>query len=140
MEPRIILLFSGKRKSGKDYICEKVKTLLGLKTPGIFCKAACDNAHIKAVWLVSDIRRKTDIAWFKDAYGSKIKTIRITANLDVRKNRGWLFTKGVDDVASECDLDEFLNWDIQVSNNNTEESEEAIEKIINTVKDSLKED
>jgi phosphomevalonate kinase len=28
-DPRIILLFSGKRKSGKDHICDKIKALLG---------------------------------------------------------------------------------------------------------------
>lgn len=49
---------------------------------------------MKTIWIVSDIRRKTDIAWFQETYGEKIKTIRIEAEDDVRKKRGWVFTEG----------------------------------------------
>lgn len=48
----------------------------------------------KQIWLVSDIRRKTDIKWFKDTYGDKVKTVRISANDNVRQQRGWMYTKG----------------------------------------------
>lgn len=40
---------------------------------------------------------------------------------------------GVDDAPSECDLDDFNQWDLIISNNNSEESEEAL----NTVLDFL---
>ncbi|XP_066157196.1 phosphomevalonate kinase isoform X2 [Euwallacea fornicatus] len=140
-QPKIILLFSGKRKSGKDFLCENLKAMVGEnkcdiirisgplkqlyatnhnlkwdqlmsdgpykekyrhdminwsddirnKDSGYFCKAACKSASPKDIWIVSDIRRKTDIKWFKDNWSS-IKTIRIYADLEVRKARGWIFT------------------------------------------------
>lgn len=45
------------------------------------------------MWIVSDIRRKTDIQWFKENY-TNLKNIRILADLEVRKKRGWVFTPG----------------------------------------------
>ncbi|XP_074030723.1 phosphomevalonate kinase isoform X1 [Leptinotarsa decemlineata] len=182
-KPEIIILVSGKRKSGKDYICEKVKSLLGeekcsiiriseplkklysekhnldgaelmtdgpykekyrldminwsdevrKEAPGYFCRVACE-APSKAVWIVSDIRRKSDIAWFRDTYTNKIKTVRISADVEVRKSRGWKYTEGVDDVESECNLDDFNDWDIQISNNSTKECEFAVEKVISVIR------
>lgn len=170
--PVCVLLFSGKRKSGKDYFTDKLleesdkekyviikisapiknyfsKTYdlnlndlmssseykenyrtemikwseeMRSKDPGIFCRAAIKmySAESKPVWIVSDIRRKTDILWFKENYGKAVKTIRVQAEEDVRKRRGWIFTTGVDDVASECDLDDFTEWDWKVDNNGDE--------------------
>lgn len=181
--PKIILLFSGKRKSGKDYFGEKINSLLGnkrcsilrlseplkrifaknhnldlkellsdgpykeihrynmikwgeevrSKDPGFFCKAACDNAPIVPVWIVCDIRRKTDIYWFIENYGSLIKTVRISADIEVRQRRGFKFTSGVDDAESECDLDDLQNWDIQVTNNNLEDSENSLQTIMDLI-------
>lgn len=54
-------------------------------------------AALKPIWIVSDVRRKTDIEWFKSNYGVKIKTVRITADDNVRRNRGWTFTEGISD-------------------------------------------
>ncbi|XP_066246163.1 phosphomevalonate kinase [Euwallacea similis] len=179
-QPKIILLFSGKRKCGKDFLCEKLKATIGenkcnlirisgplkqlyatnhnliwdklmssdlykekyrqdminwsddirRKDPGYFCKAACKSAPQKDIWIVSDIRRKSDIKWFKDNYSS-IKIIRIYADLEVRKARGWIFTSGVDDVVSECDLDDFSPWDMEFANNNNLEYKKTIEEIVN---------
>nr|XP_974268.1 PREDICTED: phosphomevalonate kinase [Tribolium castaneum] len=182
--PRLILLFSGKRKSGKDYICEALKANLGdnnctiirisgplkrlyaeshdlttgdvnemmtdgpLKEKfraemiqwsdeirgrdfGFFCKAATDLADLKPFWIVSDIRRKTDIHWFKNTYKDKIiKLIRIQADEVTRQKRGWVFTEGVDDVTSECDLDDFSDWDLIIKNNNAEELGEGLGKLM----------
>ncbi|CAG9822692.1 unnamed protein product [Phaedon cochleariae] len=175
-DPKVILLVSGKRKSGKDFICEKLKTKLGEnicsiirisgplkglyaslhkldllelmsdspykekhrlnmikwsegerdKDNGYFCRAACAEATVTPVWIVSDIRRKSDIEWFKETYRGITKTVRISADLDTRKNRGWKFTKDVDDAPSECDLDDFNAWDIMLDNNNTQQLETAI--------------
>lgn len=170
--PVCVLLFSGKRKSGKDYFTDRLleesdkekyviikisapiknhfsKTYdLNLndlmssseykenyrsemiqwsedvrkKDPGIFCRAAIEmyKAMSKPVWIVSDVRRKTDIAWFKENYGDAVKTVRVHADEDVRKMRGWVFTSGVDDVASECDLDDYTDWDWKIDNNGDE--------------------
>ncbi|XP_068622614.1 phosphomevalonate kinase [Battus philenor] len=163
--PKAILLFSGKRKSGKDFLTDHLQKVLSdkcaiikisqpikshwanekklnleellsdskykeqyrlemvrwsedmrLKDYGCFCRAACENVADKPVWIVSDIRRKTDIRWFRETYGDLLKLIRITADEETRKNRGFIFQSGVDDVASECDLDDFLDWDLIIDN------------------------
>ncbi|XP_047996071.1 probable phosphomevalonate kinase [Leguminivora glycinivorella] len=165
MAPRIILLFSGKRKSGKDYLTDHLQKLLGdrcevikISQPikshwakeknlnlnellsdseykeqhrlemikwsdemrdqdyGCFCRVACQNAADRPIWIVSDIRRKTDICWFKEIYGDLIRTIRITADEDTRVKRGYKFKEGIDDVASECDLDDYTPWDLVIDN------------------------
>lgn len=168
-KPKCILLFSGKRKTGKDYLTEELlksfKTFTEvvvikisapikshfastynlnlsdlmsdgeykekyrtdmiiwsdqerLKDPGVFCNAAVKlyEADKKPIWIVSDIRRKTDIAWFRTMYGNVVKTVRITADEKTRLDRGYVFTSGVDDVASECDLDDFCGWDWVIDN------------------------
>ncbi|XKL63987.1 hypothetical protein PGB90_006351 [Kerria lacca] len=162
--PKIILLFSGKRKSGKDFITDALfdrlnsnnAVIIKISGPiksywaqcnnlhlndllsdslykekhrkqmikwseeqretdyGVFCRKAVElyRGSEKSVWIVSDVRRKTDILWFKETYSiEKIKTIRINASKEKRKERGWIFTLGIDDQPSECDLDDVNNWD-----------------------------
>lgn len=46
------------------------------------------------VWIVSDVRRKTDVEWFQNNYSGKVKTIRIEASEDTRKKRLWSFVSG----------------------------------------------
>ncbi|KAF7996637.1 hypothetical protein HCN44_002283 [Aphidius gifuensis] len=168
--PECILLFSGKRKSGKDYITDKLFDKLGSdnsvilklsgpikshwantqqlnlndllsdgpykeqyrlqmikwgeetrnKDYGYFCNAAIDmyNAREKKIWIVSDVRRKTDIKWFTENYKNICKTIRIISNNDIRSQRGWIFTPGVDDSETECDLDDVHDWDLEIVNEN----------------------
>lgn len=53
----------------------------------------------KPIWIVSDIRRKTDIGWFRETYGDKIKTIRIEVDESVRKKRGWVFSEGTENFS-----------------------------------------
>lgn len=38
---------------------------------------------------------------------------------------------GVDDAASECDLDDYLTWDWVVQNNKSDECNDFIDKIVN---------
>lgn len=84
-----------------------------MKDPGFFCRAAVKmfNAESKLVWIVSDVRRKTDIIWFKEHFKCPVKTIRIEASSIVRMSRNWSFVTGIDDVESECDLDNYNEWD-----------------------------
>lgn len=74
----------------------------------------------KLIVIVSDIRRKTDIEFFR-SHSYNIKTIRINASQEVRKARGWTFQNGIDDVQSECDLDDFKQWDLVVHNDGAQE-------------------
>ncbi|EEB15119.1 Phosphomevalonate kinase, putative [Pediculus humanus corporis] len=187
--PVCVLLFSGKRKSGKDYVTNKLLEICGEekvviikisapikdyfakssnlnfdellgsgeykekyrkdmiiwsdkmreKDAGVFCKSAIEmfNAYSKPIWIISDIRRKTDISWFKDNF-MNVKTIRIEADEQVRKSRGWDFTPGIDDVASECDLDDYQLWDWKLTNNGQDNDElDSVNVIFNYIKNFL---
>lgn len=86
-----------------------------------FCAAS------KPIVIVSDIRRRTDIDYFRqlgvDATPPlRIVTVRIVVDDSVRVRRGWTYQQGVDDVASECDLDGVESWDIVVHNEGLETS------------------
>lgn len=185
VKPKYILLFSGKRKCGKDYLTDILHTRIGdqesviiklsgpIKTywsktadldlnkllgtseykehyrlemarwseairkedNGYFCRAAIDmyKAYDKPIWIVSDTRRKTDIKWFKENYGNACKVIRIITNLEIRKQRGWKFMTGIDDAETECDLDDFTNWDLQIENN-SENVEKALQQILELIR------
>ncbi|XP_003695278.1 phosphomevalonate kinase [Apis florea] len=168
-KPKIVLLFSGKRKCGKDYITNILYERIGSDSsviikisapikshwakshdlnidqlmgdgkykenyrlemvkwgenirntdPGYFCRAALDiyNAYDKSIWIVSDIRRKTDIQWFTENFKDICKTIRIESDDSIRIERGWTFVTGIDDAETECDLDDINTWDLKVTNN-----------------------
>ncbi|XP_047344363.1 phosphomevalonate kinase isoform X3 [Vespa velutina] len=92
------------------------------KDNGYFCRAAIDmyDAYDKPIWIVSDTRRKTDIQWFKENYIDLCKTIRIITKIEIRQQRGWKFIADIDDAETECDLDDFDNWDLQVENNDND--------------------
>ncbi|XP_063978234.1 phosphomevalonate kinase isoform X1 [Diachasmimorpha longicaudata] len=207
--PEIILLFSGKRKSGKDYITDKLFETLGsdasviikisgpIKShwakarnldlnqllsdgeykekyrlemikwgedtrkndPGYFCRASIDMynvilmsitpgifylwkplqplyslllAHGKRIWIVSDIRRKTDLKWFRDNFPQKCKSIRINCGDAVRIQRGWIFTPGVDDCETECDLDDVKDWDLTILNEGAS-SKELLKSLLHLI-------
>ncbi|XP_054288218.1 phosphomevalonate kinase isoform X2 [Macrosteles quadrilineatus] len=167
--PKLILLFSGKRKSGKDTVTdilyERVKDVavnIKLSAPikshfansqgldfdqlmgtgdykeqyrlemikwsedirnsdnGYFCRAAVDmsGAMKKPVWIVTDMRRRTDLQWFRENY-KNIVTVRVSSTEDERQKRGWVFTSGIDDQETECDLDTIKEWDVVIENNGT---------------------
>lgn len=165
VEPRLVLVFSGKRKSGKDHITTLLQDRLGphvscivrlsgpLKEqfaqdhgldldlllgpgpykeqyrsqmiqwgenqrrsdPGFFCRLATSNAS-QPVWLVSDARRMSDLIWFRTQYPTQTRTIRVQTSDQIRTQRGWSFTAGVDDAESECGLDSVADWDWIISN------------------------
>lgn len=87
----------------------------------------------KPIVIVSDIRRKTDIKYFREEK-LNIKTIRIEASDEVRKERGWIFENGVDNVQSECDLDDFNHWDYQITNDGTQDIEQFLTELVNAVR------
>ncbi len=63
--------------------------------PGYFARLIAEGpGSEKPVWIVSDARRKTDVQHFTDTYPDHVLTVRIEADLDLRKCRGWTFTKG----------------------------------------------
>jgi len=76
------------------------------ENPGYFPKEAIRMADAagKPIWICVDIRHLGDYDWFREHYADRLKRIRVSADEDVRKSRGWSFQEGVDDTASEC------NW------------------------------
>lgn len=86
----------------------------------------------KPIVILSDIRRKTDIEFFRK-HRYNIKTVRINASEEVRRIRGWVFEGGVDDVQSECDLDDVTQWDLTIENDGTNDVEVILEKILSLI-------
>jgi phosphomevalonate kinase len=81
--------------------------------PGYFCRR-CTESAAHPVWIVADARRPTDMEYFSSRYNCV--SVRVYANEETRKERGWIFRAGVDDSDSECALDEY-KCDITVDNN-----------------------
>nr|ABF18214.1 phosphomevalonate kinase [Aedes aegypti] len=177
--PRVVLLFFGKRKCGKDFLTERLlqrlttdkAQIIRISEPikrswaeklgldlgellgdgpykeryrkemiewsdqkraedfGFFCRQAC-LALAKEICVVSDIRRKTDVRFFREQYGQRIKTVRIVASEATRVERGWVFQEGVDDVQSECDLDDVTEWDLLVQNDSGADVENILARIV----------
>lgn len=179
--PAVVLLFSGKRKSGKDYVVSKLSERVGemccevlrlsaplkkqyalehnldfdklldsssykerfrsamiswgeakrRKDPEFFCNLATKEAK-RPVWIISDARRKTDLAYFSVRYNTI--HVRVTASEKTRELRGWNFVAGVDDAESECGLDN-EKFDIIVDNNgDTDILENSLKKLTEIVK------
>ncbi|XP_030832374.1 phosphomevalonate kinase [Strongylocentrotus purpuratus] len=186
--PKAVLVFSGKRKSGKDFTCALLKERLGdvctiltlsapLKCqfaeihgldyeqllsassykeryrhdmvvwgekkrnedPSIFCRlATLDVSTQHKVWLISDARRKTDVAYFKETYSDRAKLVRVQADESIRASRGYVFKKGVDDSETECGLDEGVLWDYVITNNGDEDDlDRQLTQLISSIQDGL---
>ncbi|CAI8022558.1 Phosphomevalonate kinase [Geodia barretti] len=83
------------------------------RDPAHFCRLATAEAD-KPVWLVCDARRPTDMDYFTSHYPTL--TVKVCASEDVRKERGWVWTDGVDNAPSECALDDY-SCQMLLSNN-----------------------
>lgn len=99
------------------------------KDYGVFCREASKSIS-KPTVIVSDIRRKTDIKYFRETFGSKVHLIRIKCDDCVREERGWKFQEGVDDIQSECDLDDWSDWDLVIENSGDKASEQILKEIV----------
>ncbi|XP_061389468.1 phosphomevalonate kinase [Musca vetustissima] len=173
-----IILISGKRKCGKDFISEKLKQRLGdrcqivrISEPiksewakkmqldlkellsdgpykekyrkamidwsdevrkqcyGYFCKTAMEKANSEII-VVSDVRRMNDIRYFHETYGDKVACMRLTCPDSIRIERGFVYTPGIDDIESECGLDNYNKWDLVLENDNKLSSDHLINLII----------
>lgn len=92
------------------------------KDPDYFCRLSAAGAdQVVAVWLVCDARRPTDTSYFNRVYSSRTLSVRVEASDGVRAERGWVFTRDIDDAPSECALDEY-SVDVTISNGGGEES------------------
>ncbi|XP_058126314.1 phosphomevalonate kinase [Anopheles ziemanni] len=181
--PKLVILFSGKRKCGKDFLSEALLKKLGtdraqiirISEPikrhwaesmgldlaellsdsaykehyrkqmiewsenrrredyGVFCRAACSTID-RDICIVSDVRRRTDIRFFLETFGpERLRTVRIETSQDVRVSRGWRFESGIDDVQSECDLDEYDRWDLRLLNDGVAGVDEMLQRLYSIV-------
>ncbi|NWU74012.1 PMVK kinase, partial [Pterocles burchelli] len=105
--------------------------------PGFFCRAAVEGAA-QPVWVVSDVRRLSDVEWFRDTYGDAVVTVRVVASEETRKRRNWVFVAGVDDAESECGLDQGVAFDWVVTNDGDAQAlEEQLETLLQAVRGRL---
>ena len=182
--PAVVILFSGKRKSGKDYVVSKLAEMVGgmncevlrlsaplkrqyavenkldfnklldsssykeqfrsamiswgeakrQEDPNFFCNLATIEAT-RPIWIISDARRKTDLAYFSAKY--KTIHVRVLASEQTRALRGWSFVAGIDDAASECGLDD-ESFDVIVDNNgDAEVLQKSLRKLTQIVQTEL---
>lgn len=52
----------------------------------------------------------------------------------MRIARGWKFQSGVDDVESECGLDDYTDWDLKIMNDGSVDVNQIIEQIVKEFK------
>lgn len=63
--------------------------------PGFFCRLATSGEDSgKDIWIICDARRLSDVQYFKNNYNSVTTLVRVHADLDARKQRGFVFTEG----------------------------------------------
>lgn len=84
----------------------------------------------RPVCVVSDIRRRTDVQYFREHWPGKLILIRIECDDKVRQERGWTFQAGVDDIQSECDLDAFTEWDYLLNNGGEVKAQQLLEPLL----------
>lgn len=108
------------------------------KDPSIFCRLAIEQKHEQclnhSIWIVCDIRRYSDIEFFRKYFPEKILLVRIEASIETRENRGWIFTANVDDAESECQLDENVFWDFIFSNNSSDDFDKQMAELIELIR------
>ena len=88
----------------------------------VFLKKSFPNilfflANSKYIWIVTDCRRRSDLAFFRTEYGNIVKSVKVKATEEVRTSRGWVFTAGIDDAETECDMDTVTDFDFTIENN-----------------------
>lgn len=189
---KLIIVISGKRKSGKDFITGKIIAKLGnencfvMRVAGPIKKHFCElyamdyqkmltsanyketireemilwgeeqrqkNAYVfceivqqealesdKSVWILSDARRQTDVEYFLNfarEHSIRFYSVRVEADNESRKQRGWVYTQGVDNVTSECGLDHYKNWDFVFQNSDGDDISRIIERFTKMCQEDL---
>ncbi|KAK0410093.1 hypothetical protein QR680_004939 [Steinernema hermaphroditum] len=183
---KLVVCFSGKRKSGKDYVSGKLlerlrkdyaAQLAGIswslkdefaeiekvdkeelrtdgpfkevyrkhmvefgerkrnEDPSYFCRAAMSSLDLStSIAIITDCRRPSDLAYF-GSQGYRRITVRVQAPLEVREQRGFKFTQGIDDSDTECALDEWPHpWDFVIDNvGNSRSLEESLQRLISEI-------
>lgn len=80
--------------------------------------------------IVSDHRFANESAWLAAQPSVRLVTIRVTATDCIRSQRGWIFKQGVDDDASEIELDSSATDFICANNGTRQELAEAVGHVL----------
>ena len=90
------------------------------------------KADTVQVIIVSDCRRKTDIKFFEETFGTEYtKRVRVQASEEVRNQRGFEFKEGVDNAESECGLDDLEGgFDFVLNNDGKSDEKDILDPII----------
>ncbi len=104
---------------------------------GYFCRAAIEAAGAEdhPIWIVSDCRWPTDLVFFEERF--KCHRVRIVANENVRKQRGWVYQEGVDDAVSECGMDHIDHFDFVLHNDGMKCPESLLEPLVQEIKKKI---
>lgn len=92
-----------------------------------------DMCSTNPIWIICDIRRNTDIEFFRKYFPDCLLLVRIEASIDTRKKRGWIFTENIDDAESECQLDKNVPWSFVFSNNDSDNFDEQMTNLIKMI-------
>lgn len=87
-----------------------------------------------SIWIICDIRRYTDIEFFRKYFLESFLLVRIEASKDTREKRGWIFTPSIDDAESECQLDENVSWSFIFSNNDSDDVDTQMNHLIELIR------
>ncbi len=106
--------------------------------PTIFCRKALqylaeDYPFKPSVVIVADCRRPSDLAYFSSlSTANPMIHVRISASIETRRSRGWMYNLGIDDAETECALDD-SPFDVLVVN----ESDRTLELSMKSVRRAL---
>lgn len=86
--------------------------------PLVFCRAVADRiAAADEVAVVSDLRLRLEVAHLRSRFA--VHVVRVTRPDALRAASGWRWTPGVDDHATETELDDPGLWDEEFLNDGT---------------------
>ena len=88
IEPNLILLFSGKRKSGKDFICQKLVESLKVQSSSFTISLVTLSAPLKEIYAAEhnlDYEKLLDSSDYKEKY--RLDMIKYVLNIQkLKKN------------------------------------------------------
>lgn len=94
----------------------------------VWCKKAIQSVKKCDVIIVSDLRYPIELKFFKTFYEKQFNTVRIEADDNVRKERGWTFIENIDTHLSETGMDR-EHFDYVIENNSNDGIDTLITKI-----------
>lgn len=118
------------RKDLVDWAFNEMK-----KDSCVFSRMALQEAKLKNLWIITDLRRKADLNYILDKHKNGHLIVRLESKDESRRQRGWSYVKEIDEEWSECELDRGVTFDLIIPNN--ENGEEYIQDYVKKVKNII---